>query len=60
MSRVNQYLLKFKDDIDTTMRYYDQALIAKPDDNITINNIEFICRINLKNEKIFHKAFEFR
>ncbi|MBF4473060.1 tetratricopeptide repeat protein [Flavobacterium sp. HJJ] len=30
---------KFKNDIDTAMKYYDQALIAKPDDNITINNI---------------------
>ncbi len=30
---------KFKDDVDTAMKYYDQALIAKPDDNITINNI---------------------
>jgi len=27
------------DDIDTAMKYYDQALIVKPDDNITINNI---------------------
>ena len=30
---------KFKNDIDTAMKYYDHALIAKPDDNITINNI---------------------
>ena len=30
---------KFKNDIDTAMKYYDQALLAKPDDNITINNI---------------------
>ena len=30
---------KFKNDIETAMKYYDQALIAKPDDNITINNI---------------------
>lgn len=30
---------KFKNDISTAMKYYDQALIAKPDDNITINNI---------------------
>jgi Tfp pilus assembly protein PilF len=30
---------KFKNDTETAMKYYDQALIAKPDDNITINNI---------------------
>jgi tetratricopeptide (TPR) repeat protein len=30
---------KFKDDVSTAMKYYDQALIANPNDNITINNI---------------------
>ncbi|MGL2994622.1 tetratricopeptide repeat protein [Flavobacterium sp. TSSA_36] len=30
---------KFKNDIDTAMKYYDQALIVNPNDNITINNI---------------------
>lgn len=30
---------KFKDDIPTAMKYYDQALLANPTDNITINNI---------------------
>lgn len=30
---------KFKDDLPTAMKYYDQALVANPDDNITINNI---------------------
>ena len=30
---------KFKNDTETAMKYYDQALVAKPDDNITINNI---------------------
>jgi tetratricopeptide (TPR) repeat protein len=30
---------KFKDDIPTAMKYYDQALVANPNDNITINNI---------------------
>ncbi len=30
---------KFKDDIPTAMKYYDQALIANPTDNITMNNI---------------------
>lgn len=28
-----------KDDIATAMKYFDQALVAKPDDNIAINNI---------------------
>ncbi len=30
---------KYKDDVPTAMKYYDQALIANPKDNITINNI---------------------
>lgn len=30
---------KFKDDLPTALKYYDQALIANPKDNITINNI---------------------
>ena len=30
---------KFQNDIPTAMKYYDQALIANPNDNITINNI---------------------
>ena len=30
---------KFKDDLPTAFKYYDQALIAKPNDNIAINNI---------------------
>ena len=30
---------KFKNDVATAMKYYDQALIANPNDNITINNI---------------------
>ncbi len=30
---------KFKNDIETAMKYYDQALVAKPNDHITINNI---------------------
>lgn len=30
---------KFKDDIDTAMKYYDQALKVNPNDNISINNI---------------------
>jgi Tfp pilus assembly protein PilF len=30
---------KFKSDVPTAMKYYDQALAANPNDNITINNI---------------------
>ena len=30
---------KFKNDIDTAMKYYDQVLIVKPNDAITLNNI---------------------
>ena len=30
---------KYKNDVETAMKYYDQALIANPNDNITINNI---------------------
>jgi tetratricopeptide (TPR) repeat protein len=30
---------KFKDDVPTAMKYYDQAFIANPKDNIAINNI---------------------
>lgn len=30
---------KFKDDVPTALKYYDQALVANPNDNITINNI---------------------
>ncbi|MBK9985209.1 MAG: tetratricopeptide repeat protein [Saprospiraceae bacterium] len=30
---------KYKDDVPTAMKYYDQALVANPQDNITINNI---------------------
>lgn len=30
---------KFKNDIGTAMKYYDQALKVNPDDHITINNI---------------------
>lgn len=50
---------KFKNDIETAMKYYDQALIAKPDDNITINNIGAnLLQQNKFGEakKYFHKA----
>lgn len=30
---------KYKDDLSTAMKYYDQALIAKPNDHIVLNNI---------------------
>ncbi len=30
---------KFKNDVPTAMQYYDQALVANPNDNIAINNI---------------------
>jgi tetratricopeptide (TPR) repeat protein len=30
---------KFKDDVSTAMKYYDQASVANPNDNIAINNI---------------------
>jgi len=30
---------KYKADVSTAMKYYDQALVANPKDNITINNI---------------------
>lgn len=30
---------KFKEDIDTAMKYYDQVLVVKPNDNIALNNI---------------------
>lgn len=30
---------KFKDDVPTAMKYFNQALVAKPDDVISINNI---------------------
>jgi tetratricopeptide (TPR) repeat protein len=30
---------KYKNDIDTAKKYYDQALIVNPEDNISINNI---------------------
>jgi Tfp pilus assembly protein PilF len=50
---------KYKDDIETAMKYYDQALIVKPDDNITINNIGANLLQQGKNEeakKYFYKA----
>lgn len=31
---------KYKDDVPTAMKYYDQSLIANPNDNITINYLD--------------------
>lgn len=50
---------KFKNDIETAMKYYDQALIAKPNDNITLNNIgaNLLQQNNIKEaKKYFDKA----
>ena len=30
---------KFRDDIETAVKYYDQALAVNPNDHISINNI---------------------
>ena len=43
---------KFKNDIDTAMKYYNQALIVKPNDNITMSNIG----ANLMQQKKFEEA----
>lgn len=43
---------KFKNDVPTAMKYYDQALIVKPDDVITINNIG----VNLWQQNKFEEA----
>lgn len=52
---------KFKNDVPTAMKYYDQALVVNPNDNITINNIG----ANLMQQeklveakKYFYKALE--
>lgn len=52
---------KSKNDIETAMKYYDQALIVKPDDNITLNNIgaNLLNQNNIKEaKKYFYKALE--
>ncbi|MGI8582304.1 MAG: tetratricopeptide repeat protein [Chitinophagaceae bacterium] len=36
---IGNIFAKFKNDVPTAMKYYDQALIANPNDNIAINNI---------------------
>lgn len=52
---------KFKNDIETAMKYYDQALLVNPDDHITINNIgaNLMQQGNLKEaKKYFSKAIK--
>ncbi len=54
-------LAKYKDDIPTAMKYYDQALIANPKDNITINNIgaNLMQQGNIEEaKKYFRKALQ--
>lgn len=43
---------KFKNDVPTAMKYYDQALIANPENNIAIHNIG----ANLMQQKKFEEA----
>ena len=52
---------KFKNDVPTAMKYYDQALVANPKDNITINNIGANLMQQGKLEeakKYFHEALK--
>jgi hypothetical protein len=39
---------KFRNDIDTAIKYYDQALIVKPDDFISLTNIGYLLLQNGK------------
>jgi Tfp pilus assembly protein PilF len=39
MLMMGNIFAKYKDDLSTAMKYYDQALVANPKDNITMNNI---------------------
>jgi len=52
---------KFKDDVPTAMKYYDQAQIANPKDNITINNIGANlmqqCKLE-ESQKYFYEALK--
>jgi tetratricopeptide (TPR) repeat protein len=52
---------KFKNDIETANKYYDQVLILKPNDCITLNNIGAnLMQLGQKEEavKYFNKALE--
>jgi tetratricopeptide (TPR) repeat protein len=58
---IGNIFAKFKDDIDTAMKYYDQALKVNPDDNISMNNIgaNLMQQGNINEaEKFFLKAVE--
>ncbi|MCD8425772.1 tetratricopeptide repeat protein [Tenacibaculum dicentrarchi] len=46
---------KYQNDIDTAMKYYDQVLIVKPNDCITLNNIGAnLMQLNNKKEAIIY------
>jgi len=52
---------KYQNDIDTAMKYYDQVLIVKPNDCITLNNIGAnLMQLNNKKEALnyFNKALK--
>ena len=52
---------KFQNDIETAMKYYDQVLIVKPNDSITLNNIGAnLMQLDRKEEavKYFNKALK--
>jgi len=52
---------KFQNDIETAMKYYDQVLIVKPNDSITLNNIGAnLMQLDKKEEavKYFNKALK--
>ncbi len=54
-------LAKFKNDIETAMKYYDQVLIVKPNDSITLNNIGAnFMQLDKKEEAViyFNKALK--
>ncbi len=52
---------KYKNDIETALKYYDQVLVVKPNDCITLNNIGAnLMQLDRKEEalKYFNKALE--
>ncbi len=54
-------LAKYKNDIETAMKYYEQVLIVKPNDNITLNNIGAnLMQLNKKDEALsyFERALK--
>lgn len=59
LTMMGNIFAKFKNDISTALKYYDQALIANPNDNIAVNNIGANLMQQGKNEqarKYFEKA----